>query len=159
VPSVSTQINCPASDVFRFVCDWRNYESLWDKSIQIMTPDSLVSTRLGQSTEFAHASGKVVVHAVATVVRFEEFSLVEWDTTFPKVINAGREENPPLPDVLVTFEFSGNEAMTRLKVSWKIHGDYPLAMKLITGVGMLFQRRKLAKGLRRIKMQLESPQC
>jgi hypothetical protein len=159
VPTLSTLIRRPASEVFRFLCDWRNYERLWGKPIQILNPESAVSTRLGQVTEFAQPAGKVVIHGISTVTRFEEFRLVEWDTSFPKIIDAGRVETPPFPKVLVTCEFSEQEAMTRLKVSVKAHGKCPVAMKLILMVALEFQRKSLAKCLRAVKTQLESGSC
>ena len=96
------------------------------------------------------------MHAVSTVTRFEVDRLVEWDTAFPKVINAGREENPPLPNVLVTCEFRQDDGLTNLKVSIKVHGKFPVAMKLIVLVGMLVKRRSLVKSLHFIKTQMES---
>ena len=154
--SAITEIGRPASDVFRFVCDWRNYESLWGKAVQIRAPESLAGTRLGQVTELTHSSGNVVMHAIATVTRFEESRLVAWDTSFPRVIDAGRVKDPNLPNFLVVCEFDEHEARTRLKVSLKLHGKCPAAMRLILMVVMLFQHRTLAKGLRTIKAQLES---
>jgi hypothetical protein len=96
------------------------------------------------------------MHGVSTVTRFEGCSLIEWDTTFPKVVNAGREENPPLPSILVTCELSEGETMTQLKVSLRVHGSCPAAMKIIMKVAMLFQRPTLAKSLRTVKARLES---
>jgi hypothetical protein len=156
VLSASTEVRRPVRDVFRYVCDWRNYQDLWGESIQILNPESLDDARLGQVTALTQTSGKAVMHAVSTLTRFEEDRLVEWDTAFPKVVNAGREENPPLPNVLVTCEFSEDDALTRLKVSLKVHGKFPVAMKLIVVVGILVKRRSLAKSLRAIKMQLEA---
>lgn len=153
--TVSVHINRPASDVFRFVCDWRNYRHLWVDSIQIRTPESLAETRLGQTTEFAHTSGKVVTHVICVVTRLEEGRLVEWDTKFPKVLNAGKEENPPLPNVRATCEFIELGAMTLFKLSTTVHGDFPWAMKFMMRAILLIQRRALAKGLRAIKAQLE----
>jgi hypothetical protein len=157
VPSATTQIRRSASDVFAFVCDWRNFESLLEESsIEVLTPQPPVNARLGQVMEYAQTRGNTVMHTVSTVTRFEECSLVEWDIGFPKVVDAGREETPPLPSILVTCELSGHEATTQLKVSFKVHGRSPAILKFFFVVWLVFQRYQIVRGLRTIKTRLES---
>jgi hypothetical protein len=157
--SASTQIKRPASEVFRFVCDWRDFEGLWEKSIQILAPESLATTRLGQVTEYVHTSGKVVTHVVSTVIRFEEYRVIEWDVGFPKIIDAGRADSPPFPNVLITCELDEHEAMTQLKVSIKVHGRCPVMLKVFFILGLMFQRYAITRSLRTIKTKLESAPC